>query len=310
MRALRLLAGGLAALPLLIHADGAVPLGDGKVSRQPAMDYVFSCETRFPESPRPGATPWIHGNTWQPSEKPTVRGNVPWQWRLTVQLQGNQRVLMGNNLPSHGTGEFPIRQDDPVYRYDRNPNSIAAQDLIVTLPANPQEAATPSCVPMGAIGYALTGATIFNALDAAGLDAPAHEVQDRCGGHPAMMGDYHYHSVSDCVSHEQAGKHSELVGYMLDGFGLYGPHGEHGEELSNADLDACHGHTHMVTWDGQPRRMYHYHATRGFPYTVGCFKGTPIQTAQQRRGPPPGGRPFPPPPGGQRPPGPPPPPFP
>ena len=49
--------------------------------------------------------------------------------------------------------------------------------------------------------------------------------------------------------------------------------------LTNADLDECHGHTHTITWDGKAVVMYHYHATREFPYTVGCFRGaSPART--------------------------------
>ena len=68
--------------------------------------------------------------------------------------------------------------------------------------------------------------------------------------------------------------HSPLVGYALDGFGIYGHRGEDGEVVTNEDLDECHGHTHEIEWDGQTVEMYHYHATWEFPYVVGCFHGT------------------------------------
>ena len=45
--------------------------------------------------------------------------------------------------------------------------------------------------------------------------------------------------------------------------------------VSNADLDECHGHTHAVTWRGKKTRSYHYHATAEYPYTLGCYRGTP-----------------------------------
>ena len=31
---------------------------------------------------------------------------------------------------------------------------------------------------------------------------------------------------------------------------------------------------HEIGWDGAKKTMYHYHLTKEFPYTVGCFKGT------------------------------------
>jgi hypothetical protein len=67
---------------------------------------------------------------------------------------------------------------------------------------------------------------------------------------------------------------------MLDGFGIYGPRGEGGKRLSNADLDVCHGHSHTVLWDGQMVTMYHYHFTDEYPYTIGCFKGQPTSISQ------------------------------
>ena len=31
-----------------------------------------------------------------------------------------------------------------------------------------------------------------------------------------------------------------------------------------------------VLWDGQTVSMYHYVATRAYPYTIGCFRGSPV----------------------------------
>lgn len=100
-------------------------------------------------------------------------------------------------------------------------------------------------------------------------------------------------------------KASGIVGYALDGFPIYGMYEHRGgdlqkpviklqssyekisgksqetyaflafkyEEKQDKELymDECNGHTHMV--DG--KLQYHYHATEGFPYIIGCFKGTP-----------------------------------
>ena len=58
--------------------------------------------------------------------------------------------------------------------------------------------------------------------------------------------------------------------------------------LSSADLDACHGRTSEVTWDGKKVTMYHYVATLDFPYTIGCLKGSwSRQTVRTISGPPP-----------------------
>ena len=44
---------------------------------------------------------------------------------------------------------------------------------------------------MGMVGIALNGVVVYNALDDAGRDAAAYEVQDQCGGHPQGSGEYH-----------------------------------------------------------------------------------------------------------------------
>lgn len=127
---------------------------------------------------------------------------------------------------------------------------------------------------MGPIGVMLTGAQLFNALDALGRDAPAHELLDACNGHPDPSSTYHYHSLSKCMSDPGTG-HSHLLGYAADGFGIYGLRGENGATLTDAELDACHGHTHAIEWNGKTVVTYHYHFTNEYPYSLGCYKGTP-----------------------------------
>lgn len=88
----------------------------------------------------------------------------------------------------------------------------------------------------------------------------------------------YHHSVSSCLSQkDQPCQHSPLVGYIADGFGLYGNQGEAGRALTNADLDLCHGHVHVITVAGATLEQYHYRQTQEFPYTVGCYKGTPAR---------------------------------
>jgi hypothetical protein len=249
-------------------------VGDGKYSTSPRAGYVFSCQTQFNGGGATGTGSWMNGDgTWDATRKAVVDGSVTWPHSFSISVQGNQRVFTGNNLPDHPTGTYPISSGDDAYAVDRNPNSISEQSINFSIPANPGAAAQPNCVG-GEVGFMLSGVVIFNAFDAAGRDAGAHEVQDECDGHPQMSGFYHYHSLSDCFEDTASG-HSALMGYAFDGFGIYGYYGEDGAEMTNEDLDECHGHTHAVEWDGQFVEMYHYHATHEFPYTVGCFHGTP-----------------------------------
>lgn len=254
-----------------------LPVGDGKYTSSAAKGYVYTCQQTFGGGGASSKGPWFNsdGTTWDSTKKLKVEGNVSWTSVLNTSVSGGYRYFTGNDLPSHVTGKFPIAQSDPVHQYDGNPNSISSQTLSVKVPANPTVAAKPTCI-RGELGIMLTGAALFSAFDAGGRDAVAWEAQDICGGHPQMSGVYHYHALSSCISDPGTGQ-SNLLGYAYDGFGIYGMRGADGKELTDADLDECHGTTSPVMWDGKLVTMYHYVATREFPYVMGCFKGTPIQ---------------------------------
>ena len=234
------------------------------------LDLCSSFPTNGPGARVNG--PWIHGATFDLTAKTVVRGDVAWPGaKFSARVDGSRRVLTGNDLPvSHNTGTFPIATDDPAAQVDRNPSAIRANEYTVTVPATPTAARTPGCVG-GEVGFLVSGVILNSPVDAMGRDAVAHEVQDKCGGHPNDAG-YHYHSVPTCIDRDDACH--ELVGYALDGYGIFGRHDADGKLITNADLDVCHGHTHAIEWDGKATVMYHYHATSEFPYAVGCFHGT------------------------------------
>ena len=54
-----------------------------------------------------------------------------------------------------------------------------------------------------------------------------------------------------------------------------------GAEPNGADLDDYHGRVSEVEWDGKRVTMFHYVLTREYPYTVGCFHGTPLPLPRQ-----------------------------
>ncbi len=261
----------------------------------PKKGWIWACRV----DPNTGGAfrdgPWIKPDgTYDFTTKPTVSGDVHWPSHYVISRRGDHRLFTTNDFPNHGTGLFPIPPTDEGYRYDRNPNHIAEQNITIDLPATPMPAPAPSCAP-GAVGILITGAVLFNALDAPGRDAVAHEVQDKCQGHPQVNGVYHYHSITTCLDDKrEADGSSALVGYALDGFGIYGRYGEGGKLMTSADLDDCHGRVSTVMWDGKPIEMYHYVATWDFPYTIGCMRGTyKIEDVFKIAGPPPRGGPPP-----------------
>jgi hypothetical protein len=251
----------------------ALVLGDANRSTSPQRGSLMAC------APVVGGPvvmgPWIHGTTWSFPEKPTVSGSVSHpDASVTITRSGAVRRIVSNGLPAnHATGTFPIQQSDDAYQYDpMNQAPMIVRSIDVSIPAKPRKT-TPSCAG-GEVGVMTSGVVLNNAFDANGYDAAAHEMQDDCSGHPNNT-NYHYHSLPLCIPSGKKGRHSKRVGWALDGFPIYGPLGEDGEYMRNDDLDACHGHTHRIKLDGKTRRLFHYHATQEFPYTVGCFRGTP-----------------------------------
>ncbi|HEY3948695.1 YHYH protein [Phenylobacterium sp.] len=296
------------AIPAAVqaHPDHLLPLGDGHISTTPQRGYVLGC----PANPGgPGGPPgggafrageWIKDGHWDPDAKPVVEGQVEWpNAAITISVENDKRVIRANSLPRHPTGEFPIKAGTRAYDYDRNPNHIAERQVLLTLPAQPVAADRPACVPMGMIGFAVSGVAIFNAFDATLRDAPAYEIQDRCNGHPERTSQYHYHNWSPCLAQGTGKPDPQVpVGWMLDGFPILGPYDAKGVAITDADLDECHGRTGPVKSDGRTVVTYHYRFTLEFPYTIGCFRGAPVRLPRPQ-GPPPDGRG---PPGGRPPP--------
>jgi hypothetical protein len=284
--ALTVAAASLAATVTLTSAETnpkTLPLGDGKVTGSGAKrGYIYLCNTATPPNP-PGAFkdgPWIKSDgTFDLTAKAIVDGRVSWPGRVKFKRGKTKLKVTGNGLPKRQTtGTYPIAAGDDAFQYDRNPNRIASQMVSYSLAANPKRRRKASCMGGGAIGIAVNGVAIFNGLDAANRDAVAHETLDSCGGHPQQQGTYHYHAIPACLTAgASARRHSKLVGYALDGFPIYGPRGTGGKPLENSDLDACHGHTHTIRFRGKRRRVFHYHATAEYPYTLGCYRGTPLK---------------------------------
>ena len=263
-----------------------LPFGGAFVLRRdlgdthPLMNHLWLCGLPSNGAGNSDASDWTNADgTWDYTRKPVVEGSVTWSSEFNISLDGNgNRIITGNALPDHPTGVFPIDPASVAYRYDRNMNTIETHNVLYTFPKTPQEATSPSCVTFGPSGISLTGSAIYHGASTLGNDAAAHEILDEYGGHTDGTKRYHYHYLTDKLKdhiHPHSSGHSALTGYMLDGFGIYGPYGEDGKLLTSDDLDECHGHKHPVMWDGEMVDIYHYHWTYDFPYNIGCFKGTP-----------------------------------
>ena len=270
----------------------ALPLGDGRYSDVPKVGYLYPCLPKIfysiTQTGARGGGNWIHGSTWDLTQKPFVQGEVRWSnANFTVSTNGDRRIFSGNDLPlAAPTGVFPVQQTDLAFQWDPNPNPLQPQSISFSTPLNPTVADKPSCIALP-VGIGLDGVVFFSALDSHGRDEPAYEMQDSCGGMSAPNNMYHRYMPSNCIPHIH--ENNALIGYALDGFGIFSPYDEHGKELSTKDLDECHGTTSPIMWDGKKVVMYHYVLTRDYPYSIACFRGTPASIPLPPPPPPPPG---------------------
>jgi hypothetical protein len=190
----------------------------------------------------------------------------------SLTISGNFVVVSTTDIPNHKSPYFGVGNANYVAATAGivlNPNTIAAQSYVLKIPISPAVAASPSDTPMDAIGVALNGVVFFNQY-AAGRVALGPEIVsfDQYNGHPAMQNNYHYHFEPLYLT--QSSK-AALIGFILDGFPIYGPQETNGSAPTG--LDSCNGHTHATA--EYPNGIYHYHVVSAPPYLVGCFKGTP-----------------------------------
>lgn len=198
----------------------------------------------------------------------------------SITFDGTFVTIKTSDLPDHKSAYYPT--SNPLYQsfsgttfgggtFAQNPNTIIAQNITFKIPANPVAAATHAATPLGPIGVALNGVPFFNQY-AAGNTPLTNEINgfDQYWGHPQMSGMYHYHVEPLYLTTVKASK-SALMGFLLDGFPVYGPEEENGS--APAGLDAYHGHTHATI--DYPGGIYHYHFTTAAPYLNGNgFYGT------------------------------------
>ena len=194
-------------------------------------------------------------------------------------VEGNFVVIKVTGRPDHKSPYYKTTEwentlfiNDTRPGFAQNPNIIKTQNYTFKIPLNPASAATKTTTSGGSIGVSINGVPFFNQY--AAMNAPlTNEINsfDLYAGHPAQAGDYHYHVEPTYLTTLKGS--SALMGFLLDGFPVYGPV-ENGVTITNAVLDAYHGHT-SATAD-YPSGIYHYHITSTDPYINGNqYYGTP-----------------------------------
>ena len=135
------------------------------------------------------------------------------------------------------------------------------------IPINPIYETSSSNVRRGIMGLAFNGVNFDPpAPTEAILKAHTLAPLDDCGGHVNPHVGYHYHAVTGCTKEiAQEDGHAPMIGYAIDGVGIYALNDKAGNK--STDLDACGGHEDKI-------RGYHYHAGEpGGNEILGCLNG-------------------------------------
>lgn len=178
---------------------------------------------------------------------------------VTVTTSGDNIIIKSDGRPNNhktpywGVGHA-LYEAFPAGHQSNPGGQILVQNYTMTIPAKPKAATTNEATTTFAIGMALNGVPIFNNTEMAGqaLDAGTISSFDGAGAHPAQAGDYHYHMTGKYTSQDDA----NLIGFLRDGFPIYGRKDKDGTYPSN--LDVHNGHFGATT--EFPDGIYHYHA--------------------------------------------------
>ncbi|MCX4027739.1 YHYH protein [Endozoicomonas sp. SM1973] len=197
-----------------------------------------------------------------------------------VDDQGNIRFTLA----------IPGQPPNPKYAYCIEAEHDYSLKLTYYIPAYPSYAAEPT--PMSSasniVGLSLIGLPI-NGLPPSVVTGPDGQrggsipALDPCGGH-INEGFYHSHIFPETINNifiknhiydtQCQGVHqkfdSDLIGYAMDGFPIYGSFEFTG--IPPTDLDECNGHISPTLH--YPWGEYHYHADINSPVNIPtCLKG-------------------------------------
>lgn len=141
-----------------------------------------------------------------------------------VSYSANYVYVKCTGIPSYTIGPWSM-----------NPNTPSNQNWVFKIARFPVPNPTPVTAGNGQIGVLKNGVVLFNAGDAMSYNnqniwhrlAQYFEAVsfDTSGGHPSPSRAYHYHINMKKLYSPDSTVHSSILGYMFDGYPLYGPYG-------------------------------------------------------------------------------------
>lgn len=187
---------------------------------------------------------------------------------VSVQVIEDKIMISSTGLPDHKTpywGEgHEMYEEFPGTNHANMNTSMTTFNYVMTIPTKPGEASYKEQTDLGPIGMALNGAPLYNDYEGGGvLQENAWSTFDASGAHPGPREDYHYHCEGAYISIDD----SNLVGFLRDGFPIYGRKDMDGSYPSNLDENGGH----IGTTEHFSDSIYHYHISNEVYSTSGLY---------------------------------------
>jgi hypothetical protein len=187
---------------------------------------------------------------------------------VSVQVNGDNISISSTGLPDHKTpywGEgHEMYEDFPGTNHANMNTTMTTFNYVMTIPTIPLEASDKEETELGPVGMALNGAPIYNDYEGGGLlEENAWGTFDSSGAHPGPNEDYHYHCEGTYLTVDDA----NLIGFLRDGFPIYGRKDMDGTYPDNLDDEG--GHI-GITADFS-ESIYHYHTSNDVYSTSGLY---------------------------------------
>lgn len=203
-------------------------------------------------------------STAEDSSTTTASATVPtvfssnYKTAVTLSSNGTSITMKSNGTPDHVTPYWGIGNalyEQQTTGQTLTPGSLQSQVFVMTIPINPVAATTKEATSLGPIGMALNGVAIYNDREGGNVPVDSQTITtfDRAGAHSGPGGLYHYHFNGDFTSKDD----SKLIGWLRDGFPIYGRKDKDGTYPTTLDTNG--GHTGATT--EYPDGIYHYHCS-------------------------------------------------
>ncbi len=257
------------------------------VSRSPAALAVVAlalataaaCGGDSPTSPSTSTTTTTT-TTGSTGAGPSIASVASSRYRsgVTAAVGATSIVLRSTGVPDHVTPYWGVGNalyEAQLAGQTLTPGVIGAQTFAMTIPVTPAEAASKEATSLGPIGMALNGVAIYNDREGGNVPVDSGTLLsfDRAGAHVGPGALYHYHFDGDFTSSDDA----NLIGFLRDGFPIYGRRDQDGSYPSNLDTNGGH----LGTTGDFAAAIYHYHTSsvaymnsRFYILKAGSYHGT------------------------------------